>query len=68
MSGATKQRALEKLHGMVDKIGYPEKWRDYSSVTITPSDFFADVTNAKAFEDRRSSDKIGKPVDRAGGE
>ncbi len=65
MSGATKQRALEKLHGMVDKIGYPEKWRDYSSVTITPSDFFADVTNAKAFEDRRELDKIGKPVDRA---
>ena len=64
MGPATKQRALEKLHTMVDKIGYPEKWRDYSSVTITPTKFFDDVENALTFEARRQLNKIGKPVDR----
>jgi putative endopeptidase len=64
MGPATKQRALEKLHSMVDKIGYPDKWRDYSSVTITPRNFFADVEAASAFEARRQLNKIGKPVDR----
>jgi putative endopeptidase len=65
MGPATKQRALEKLHTMVDKIGYPERWRDYSSVTITPTKFFDDVENALTFEARRQLNKIGKPVDRA---
>ena len=39
MGDATKKRALEKLHGIVNKIGYPDKWRDYSSVKIARDDF-----------------------------
>jgi putative endopeptidase len=64
MSPETKQQALVKLHGIRNKIGYPDKWRDYSSVTITRNDFIADVHNAVAFEHRRDIAKIGKPVDR----
>jgi putative endopeptidase len=64
MSDATKQRALEKLHAIVNKIGYPDKWRDYSSVQITPDDFAGDVTRASQFEEHRQLAKIGKPVDR----
>ena len=43
MSPATKQQALEKLHTIVNKIGYPDKWRDYSSVEIKPNDFVGNV-------------------------
>jgi putative endopeptidase len=63
MSPATKQKALVKLHGVVNKIGYPEKWRDYSAVEITRGDFLADVDHAVAFENKRQLAKIGKPVD-----
>jgi predicted metalloendopeptidase len=64
MSGATKQQALVKLKGVTNKIGYPEKWKNYSSVTITDN-LVADVRNARAFEVNRNLNKIGKPVDRA---
>ncbi len=64
MSPATKRQALVKLRGVVDKIGYPSKWRDYSSVEIRPDDFLGDVERAVAFESRRDLAKIGKPVDR----
>ncbi len=64
MSPETKREALVKLHGIRNKIGYPDKWRDYSSVTITREDFIGDIHNADAFEVRRSIAKIGKPVDR----
>jgi len=64
MGDATKQRALEKLHGIVNKIGYPDKWRDYSSIKIGREDYFGDVERATAFESRRELAKIGKPVDR----
>src|SRR5579863_5410282 len=64
MSPATKKQALTKLRGVVDKIGYPDKWRDYSSVEIRPDDFVGDVDRAVAFESRRDLAKIGKPVDR----
>ncbi len=64
MSDATKQRALEKLHTVVNKIGYPDRWRDYSSIQIAPDDFLGDVTRASAFEEHRQLAKIGKPVDR----
>ena len=64
MSPATKKQALLKLHGVVNKIGYPDKWRDYSSVDIKPDDFLGDVDRAVAFESHRDLDKIGKPVDR----
>jgi endothelin-converting enzyme/putative endopeptidase len=64
MSDQTKARALEKLHAVVNKIGYPDRWRDYSSVNITPADFVADVAQARSFEVRRDFAKIGKPVDK----
>jgi putative endopeptidase len=64
MSPATKKQALLKLRGVVDKIGYPDKWRDYSSVEIRPNDFLGDVDRAVAFESLRDLHKIGKPVDR----
>jgi len=63
MGEATKKKALDKLHGMLNKIGYPEKWRDYSSVKISGDDFFGNVEHASAFEFRRELAKIGKPVD-----
>ena len=64
MSEPTKQQALVKLHTIVNKIGYPNRWRDYSSVRIDPSDFLGNVTRAAEFEEHRDLDKIGKPVDR----
>jgi putative endopeptidase len=65
MSEATRQRALEKLHAVINKIGYPDRWRDYSSVKIARNDFFGNLERATVFESRRQLDKIGKPVDRA---
>jgi putative endopeptidase len=64
MSAATKKQALTKLRGVVDKIGYPDKWRDYSSVGIRPDDFLGDIDRAAAFESHRDLRKIGKPADR----
>jgi len=64
MSDATKKQALVKLHGVVNKIGYPDKWRDYSSVNVVRDDFLGDVTRATLFESKRQLAKIGKPVDR----
>jgi len=64
MSPGTKQQALQKLHVIVNKIGYPDKWRDYSSVEIKPADFFGNVQRATTFESKRDLNKIGKPVDR----
>jgi putative endopeptidase len=64
MSPETKQQALVKLHGIRNKIGYPDKWRDYSSLTIIPGDFLTDIQRAHEFESRRDINKIGKPVDR----
>jgi putative endopeptidase len=64
MSPETKQQALVKLHGIRNKIGYPDKWRDYSSVSVTREDFAGDVRNAVAFEQRRQIAKIGQPINR----
>lgn len=64
MSSATKRQALAKLSGIRNKIGHPEKWRDYSSIRITREDFAGDVDRAAEFESRRDIAKVGKPVDR----
>jgi len=64
MSPQTKQAALTKLRAIRNKIGYPEKWRDYSSVEVKRGGFFGNVQRATVFESRRQLRKIGKPVDK----
>ena len=64
MSPETKVQALAKLHSIVNKVGYPDKWRDYSSVSIQRGDFLGNVHRAIAFESRRTLAKIGKPLER----
>jgi len=64
MTPATKVRAKEKLHAVADKIGYPEKWRDYSSLSIIRGDAFGNNERAIEFEGRRQLAKIGQPVNR----
>ena len=63
MSDATKVEAKKKLDAFRDKIGYPDKWRDYSSVTITRDDAVSNVQQVALFDERRDLKKIGKPVD-----
>jgi putative endopeptidase len=64
MDDATKRQALEKLHAIHNKIGYPDKWRDYSSVDIQRADFLGNVERSMTFETKRELAKIGKPLDR----
>ncbi len=63
MSPATKQEALRKLHAIRNKIGYPDKWRDYSKLEVKPDDYAGDVVRAYRFDDARNWHKLGKPVD-----
>ncbi len=63
MSPETKEQALTKLKAIRNKIGYPDKWRDYSAVVIRPNDFYGNVTRAAEFESHRDFNKVGKPVD-----
>jgi endothelin-converting enzyme/putative endopeptidase len=65
MSAATKVRAHEKLSAVANKIGYPDKWRDYSTLTIAPNDALGNALRADAFENDRVLHKIGQPVDHA---
>ncbi|HTR68008.1 MAG TPA: M13 family metallopeptidase [Terriglobales bacterium] len=64
MSAATKKRAEEKLHLIANKVGYPDKWRDYSKLDIVRGDAFGNNLRAAEFESHRQLAKIGKPVDR----
>jgi endothelin-converting enzyme/putative endopeptidase len=63
MTPATKIKAKEKLHGVANKIGYPDRWRDYSALTIKADDALGNAMRADAFENDRELNKIGKPVD-----
>jgi endothelin-converting enzyme/putative endopeptidase len=65
MSPETKTRAREKLAAVADKIGYPDKWRDYSKLAIAPNDAAGNQMRSEAFENDRQLNKIGKPVDHA---
>jgi endothelin-converting enzyme/putative endopeptidase len=65
MSPATKKAAHAKLATMVNKIGYPEQWRDYTALQVQPDDFAGNVQRSQVFEAQRQLAKIGKPVDRA---
>jgi len=64
MSAATKIRAKEKLNGIANKIGYPDRWRDYSKLVVVKDDALGNFVRATEFENRRQLAKIGKPVDR----
>ncbi len=64
MTDATKKQALVKLAGVTNKIGYPDRWRDYSRLKIVRGDALGNVERADAFEFRRQINKIGTPVDR----
>ena len=64
MSPATRARAHEKLATVANKIGYPDRWRDYSALEVKPDDALGNALRATAFENDRELAKIGKPVDR----
>ena len=64
MSAPTKVRAKEKLHMVANKIGYPDKWRDYSALEVKPDDPLGNRVRAAVFEHDREMGKIGKPVDK----
>src|SRR6185295_10067043 len=64
MGAQTKVKALEKLRAVRNKVGYPDKWRDYSTVEVQPGDHYGNVQRATLFESRRQLAKIGKPLDR----
>src|ERR1700737_2918667 len=64
MSAETRLRAKEKLRAVADKIGYPDRWRDYSPLSIVRGDAYGNALRATEFESRRQLAKIGTPVDR----
>ena len=64
MSDATKTKALAKLNAFMLKIGYPDKWKDYSGLKITPDNYAQNLLNAAQFEFNYSVSKLGKPVDK----
>ncbi len=64
MSPTTKQQALVKLKAIRNKVGYPDKWRDYGSVKIVADDFYGNDLRATEFEVKRQLAKVGQPVDR----
>lgn len=66
MNDTTKINALVKLNSFTVKVGYPDKWRDYSKLTIDPAkSLYANVAAASLVETRRNLDKFGKPVDKS---
>jgi putative endopeptidase len=64
MAPETKTKALAKLAAFTPKIGYPDKWRDYSALTIKPGDLVGNVARANAFDYDRDLKKLGQPIDR----
>ncbi|MGC4058364.1 MAG: M13 family metallopeptidase [Chitinophagaceae bacterium] len=64
MSEETKKKALGKLNTFVKKIGYPDKWKDYSSLEIVPNDYVKNAIASSTFEYNYNINKLGKPVDR----
>jgi predicted metalloendopeptidase len=65
MTVETKSRAQEKRKKFTYKIGYPDTWRDYSSLTVDRDDLLGNVKRANEFEYRRDLDKLGRPIDRS---
>ena len=64
MTDATRAKALAKFARFTQKIGYPDKFRDYSALVIEPYDYLGNVRRANAFESRREIVRVGKAVDR----
>ena len=64
MTDATKKQALVKLSKITPKIGYPEKWRDYSKLEVAANDLIGNMRRSAEFEHRRMLAKLGQPVDR----
>jgi putative endopeptidase len=64
MSETTKQAAVVKLHAIANKIGYPDKWRDYSALKIVRGDALGNSQRANTFEFHRQMNRIGKPLDK----
>ena len=64
MSAETKARAHEKLKAIVNKVGYPDRWRDYSGFAVQPGDLLGNAMRGNAFEAKRRLAKIGQPLDR----
>jgi endothelin-converting enzyme/putative endopeptidase len=64
MSPETKAKAHEKLKAQIDKIAYPDQWRDYSSVEVKKDDYAGNVARSSQFEIKRRLDQAGKPTDR----
>jgi predicted metalloendopeptidase len=64
MSAETKAQALEKLEKFTPKIGYPDKWKDYSELEVSADSLVKNVRNARAFNHFMEIDKLGAPVDR----
>ncbi len=63
MSDSTKVKAIDKLHAIVVKVGYPDKWRDYSALEIKNDSYYANILRSRIFENNYQLSKIGKPVD-----
>ncbi|RYZ56289.1 MAG: M13 family peptidase [Sphingobacteriales bacterium] len=64
MSAKTKKAALGKLNTFMKKIGYPDKWKDYTTLEITDNNYVANILNAAAFEYKFNISKLGRPVDK----
>jgi len=64
MTPETKKQAAAKLQAISNKIGYPDQWRDYSTVVIKRGDLLGDAQRARAFEVKRNLNKIGQPLDK----
>jgi len=64
MSAPTKEKALKKLYAITKKVGYPDKWKDFSKLSIDRNSFVRNTINANIFWFERNLDKLGKPVDR----
>ena len=65
MAPETREKARAKLAAFTPKIGFPDKWRDYSALEIDRADLFGNVTRANHFEWQRNLNKLGKPADRS---
>jgi endothelin-converting enzyme/putative endopeptidase len=64
MGDKTKKQAQDKLAKIRDKVGYPDVWRDYSTLTVSRGDFYGNASRGIVFENDRQLAKVGKPVDR----